>query len=1100
MEIPFTSIFAKEKDIDITIIDPKFVMEDDFFQVVRGMFKGRGKKGGGTSSINLNRVMIKNGELIFNALKRPPGSKNPGTYKLSLNLLEFDLEHSLKTSDMTLYRLKSPHLKVAFHLAGKDVVMEGDLLTEFRQQRGSWKINRFSWNTEHLKFTMNGRIFKDKTASLNAFIQGSAKQILDPLLKGLSIREFLYGSAKITRDKTGKIDIAGKIKANTFSMGGEQLENLRGNVGWDSIGKTYKVDMFFNDDSFYSSVKVKTKNKITDVLIENASAYKTARMVRISKTAPIGGVVAEGKVRIKKKEISGTVTLAQTEEVGDRQFNLAGPVDFTYVINKSLKLKAENIAAEFGKCSLTTDAVIGDNKRIILVADADVSEMSGIHKYSDYYIGLNLDTWKLKKGTGKVHLYLENTKKSMLSRTDFKIRDFTSAGQEVDYLEGYVVSENGVTTGSYVVNDKTLSGKAESYSDKTVNRIEFTDVSGESRKVLTILGLDIDLTGQMKGAFTFELRPGENFPLVRGRFTGEKIYFYGFDFENVKGDFESRDYVSLKNLECRYKDGIGNADVFINFYDYNYKIDGTIDKIAIDKLHSEFKGRGDITFSGEGSFENKNLSANDPINVTYKSDNVSFYEDHEFRVRGDAAIYTNFSDFMIKPGERGGEIIYKVIPSPFTIAFNQIKGKYSGNFTLDLKDINLLIPWGNNRGEMELKGQISSGEDGVLRAEGYANFKGKYLSFPSIPHSLDNFEGDLIFKDLDFRLRSLRGTVGGGELESSGYLIIEDDKLKDLMIHFHGKDMLLYPMDRTSCRLNTKDLTLKYLQPEDKLLFSGTLDFASSTWERELDEDISFGTATSLSSSGSSFIDMLKYDLKLIGRKDFHVNNSLINGKGSFDLKLTGTTEFPGISGTIDVRDGFLEMSDNKFELIKAKAVFDKLNNNATVDLESETFIKNYRIKFNVNGTLSRLKPEFQSTPPLPPRDILTLLSLGELFERPTTDQLSSQIGTGTTGLLAQEVTDQIKKRTKKIFGDYVLRINPNLTNLAGESVGETSQVIVGKTIAKDILIVYSTNFSTKRQEILYVQYQISPTISLIGMRNNEEGTFSIDIRFRRRH
>jgi hypothetical protein len=823
-------------------------------------------------------------------------------------------------------------------------------------------------------------------------------------------------------------------------------------------------------------------------------------MVKISKTVPIGSVLVEGNVRIKKKKISGTIKLAQSKITEDRQFNLGGLVEFSYIINKTLKLKAANIATEFGSCSLTSDVVFGNNKKLILNAKANVTETGSVQKYSSYYIGLNLDAWKLKKGTGTVNLSVENRKKSLFSRTEFKIRDFTSAGQRIDYLEGFVISKNGVTTGTFDVKDKTLSGKAESYSDKHVNRIKFYDVNGESRKALTILGFDIDLAGPMKGAFTFELRPGEKYPLVRGRFTGERVNFYGFDFDDVKGDLESRDYVSIKNLECLYKGGKGNIDFFADFYKYKYKINGSINQIDINKMHGEFNGLGDISFSGEGSFGNKRLLDNDPINVTYKSDNVSFYKDHVFRVRGDAGIFTDFSDFMIKPGERGGEIIYKIMPSPFSVEFNRIRGKYSGNFNIALKDINLLIPWGNNRGEMELTGQILSGEQGTLYTEGYADFKGKYLSFPNFPHSLDNFAGNLIFKDLDFRLRSLRGTVGGGEVESSGYLVIKDDKLKDLALHFHGKDMLLYPMDRTSCRLSTKDLTLKYIEPEDKVLLAGTLNFSTAAWERELDEDISFGTATSLSSSGSSFIDLLKFDLKLIGRKDFYVNNSLIKGKGNLDLKLTGTSEFPGVSGTIDVREGYLEMADNKFEIIKAKASFNKLNNNVIVDLESETFIKNYRIKFNVKGSLSRLKPEFQSTPPLPPRDILTLLSLGELFVRPTTDQLSSQIGTGTTGLIAQEITDQIKKRTKKIFGDYVLRINPNITSITGGSVGDTSQVIVGKSIAKDILIVYSTNFSTKRQEILYVQYQISPTISLIGMRNNEENTFSIDIRFRKRH
>jgi hypothetical protein len=141
------------------------------------------------------------------------------------------------------------------------------------------------------------------------------------------------------------------------------------------------------------------------------------------------------------------------------------------------------------------------------------------------------------------------------------------------------------------------------------------------------------------------------------------------------------------------------------------------------------------------------------------------------------------------------------------------------------------------------------------------------------------------------------------------------------------------------------------------------------------------------------------------------------------------------------------------------------------------------------------LKADLQSSPPLPTRDIFTLISVGELFRRPTSSELTNQVGPGAAGLIASELTEQIKKRTKKILGDYVLTIDPNISNISGAT--DTSRLIVGKEILRDFLIVYSTNFSTQRQEVVYVQYQLSPTISLIGMRN-EEG-FSIDLRFRKR-
>ena len=117
-------------------------------------------------------------------------------------------------------------------------------------------------------------------------------------------------------------------------------------------------------------------------------------------------------------------------------------------------------------------------------------------------------------------------------------------------------------------------------------------------------------------------------------------------------------------------------------------------------------------------------------------------------------------------------------------------------------------------------------------------------------------------------------------------------------------------------------------------------------------------------------------------------------------------------------------------------------------------------------------------------------------------NQMPSQIGTGTAGLLASGLTDQIKKRTKKIFGNYMLKIDPNIvSNIAGASFENTSRLIVGKEISKDFLVVYATNFdfSSQRQQVLYLQYHISPLVSLIGMRN-EEGQISLDIRFRKRH
>ena len=261
-----------------------------------------------------------------------------------------------------------------------------------------------------------------------------------------------------------------------------------------------------------------------------------------------------------------------------------------------------------------------------------------------------------------------------------------------------------------------------------------------------------------------------------------------------------------------------------------------------------------------------------------------------------------------------------------------------------------------------------------------------------------------------------------------------------------------------------------------------------------MDEDIKFFSQPESSQPRGSWLDQMEFDINLIAPDNCRMNNSFGNIFCRADLKLTGDTKFPILSGKIESNSGEIYFSDRSFNLIKAKVLFNnKFQIDPYIDLQSEAFIKNYRIRFNIRGPASRIKPEFRSSPPLPPQDVLALISLGELFKRPTSTELSSQMS--TTSMISTELTENLGKRVKKIFGIDLLKFDPmiNGTSLEGES-----RLSVGKAIAKNFIIVYSTNISTARQEILYLVYQISPSISLIGMRN-EDGRYSIDIRFRKR-
>jgi autotransporter translocation and assembly factor TamB len=238
---------------------------------------------------------------------------------------------------------------------------------------------------------------------------------------------------------------------------------------------------------------------------------------------------------------------------------------------------------------------------------------------------------------------------------------------------------------------------------------------------------------------------------------------------------------------------------------------------------------------------------------------------------------------------------------------------------------------------------------------------------------------------------------------------------------------------------------------------------------------------------------MLQLDIGMNG-DNLQIDNSLGRINGQLKLKLSGSASFPVLLGVYEGNQGEIHFSDRSFNLLKAKLVF---NNSLFIDplitIESETFIQNYRIRFDIKGPASSAKPELISSPPLPPQEILALVSLGEAFTRTGSQEMSSQLG--STALITTELAKEIKNRANRLLGINMLRLEPVLNSQSGL---DTSRLTIGTSITKNLIVVYSTNLSTTRQEIYYLQYQLSPTVSLIYMKN-EEGRYSLDLRLRKR-
>lgn len=1066
--IPFTALFARKKEINLEIEHPVFYLNENLFRVRRDQ---------PDSPFVLNRVDVRNGEVIYNSPQ------------LFLNLKQFELQSNLKPTGNT-YRLSSPHLKVIATIANEPVSVEGNFEAEFKDTRDFIRLSLFSWKTRDFTFTANGRwTKKEKSFVASAYFQGNPEKLVQPVMSDFTMRGMIYSNLSIQKTASNKITVAADFNAPEFFIADIHHDSLNGNLEWDSVTRRLRLESHFNAYNLASSVTVHTGDGTT-INVRDLPAYTAARLVKEEDVVPVGGIVSNGTVKITKKSISGeleikpgTVTYVPAEEGDKAIFQAAGKIRFEKdKASKTWEIQASRLQHEVGNFSLNCRLRPGE---VDLQVGADLHNLAHADLFSKFYIDLRLNSWYLEGGSGRFELNLQKRNGVKRITTRVNAKDFFSNRQHIAQLSGRSETVNGRTTGTYAVNSPDLQGSAVMQAGGGRTRFDLHLERGEAAKIMKILDFDVDLRGPSSGDFVYEKATRRD-PLVTGSFRAARLGVEAFDLEEVSGFLTAGPrMLDIREGRFLYKGGRGWMQANIHFGDRRFLVKGGVEQIDMARFSGDLTGRLDLTVDSSGAFQQ------DPIVVDYHLRQAFLHKDRTFQADGTANIYTDFNDFTIKTT---GNLFNPSSTSPYLLEIAKARSVYTGRYTANLTDLNLVIPWKHNVGELQVQGEIFTDSQGSMHTRGTAVAKGTTLSLPNFPHSLNNFLGFINFADTQFTLQSLSGEMGGGSLSAQGNVQLEEGKLKNLFINVFGKEMMLYPMDRVSSKVDG-DLSVRLVK--EKLLLSGNLNFRSASWEREVQDGIAFySNSAGLSMAESKIIDMLEFDLTLNGEENVWLNNSFGKMKGRFNLHLTGNPDFPVLTGTIESQRGELYLSGRPFNILKTKLNFSsKYLRDPILSVEAEAFIRDYRIRFTMSGTLFHPRLEFTSSPPLPPAEILTLISLGEIFKRYSSAEISSQIG--STAFLTSKLNEQISERARKLLGIDVLRIDPMYT---GKTSQNSSRLTIGKAIFKDLMVVYSTNLSSSEDyAILYLQYQIAPGISLIGMRN-EDGKFSIDIYFRKRN
>jgi translocation and assembly module TamB len=412
-----------------------------------------------------------------------------------------------------------------------------------------------------------------------------------------------------------------------------------------------------------------------------------------------------------------------------------------------------------------------------------------------------------------------------------------------------------------------------------------------------------------------------------------------------------------------------------------------------------------------------------------------------------------------------------------------------GNFN----NLDLLFPWVGKgaEGRVNYLGEVK-GSRLSPQVKGAIDFKGSVFPVPGFAHAFRDYSGLMFVDNNLLTFRSLQAKMGGGDVQGDGELRVGPGGIEVIDARLQGENLLVSPAERTRALTGG---TLNLIKGPDKFLLKGDLFAHRLSWRREVDEEFSFYSTPHLQMEDEpGFFDDLSLDIRLRAYDDAWMENSIGRVRGKFDLTVTGNVSEPIIMGDIEALGGEVYFQDREFKLLVGRVSFiNPVITEPYISFTGETYVKDYRVTFSLEGLLDNLSPEFTSSPPLPPEDVLALLALGDAFKRTYSYDASTQLSSAS--LLSFQLSEEATKRAEGLFAMDQFRIDPFVQ---GSSSEMNARLTVGKKLSKNFFVLYSTNLNTQRDEIVRMEWQLTNDISLVGTRN-EEGRIAFDVKIRKR-
>jgi hypothetical protein len=376
---------------------------------------------------------------------------------------------------------------------------------------------------------------------------------------------------------------------------------------------------------------------------------------------------------------------------------------------------------------------------------------------------------------------------------------------------------------------------------------------------------------------------------------------------------------------------------------------------------------------------------------------------------------------------------------------------------------------------------------------GGVNLSNGSFGFKEYNNRISSLTGYLYMDNDRIVLENLSGKLSGGDVTLSGIVYLKKFSIKRFYLEGDFRNVSASPS--SDFNVNFDGSMLFKGDPEAQTV-SGDIRINRARYKERVDWK-SWLLKTKKSEKynvGISSLEKVELNIRINGKDNIRIDNNVARATVSADMILRGTLHRPLLLGRLESTEGTVYFRNNDFRIVHASADFAETSDlNPFIQISSETDVKGYTIRMNLEGQLDHFDLALSSEPALKEIDILSLLTVGKTGG--DVKGLEGGIGASeATSFVTGKLQDVIEERMSSITGLDRFQIDPYVSKTTGTI--EPRLTVSKRLLGDKMALTYASAVGSTEEQIIKLEYFVSKNASLVGIRD-ERGLVGGDIRFR---